>query len=191
MPTRQVTTTLKDAEGVEHQYSCATFPAGEGADLLLEIGEILSGPLGHAAAILFGGDEKTGEMDLSALPDALQDIPKIIIAKGGSKLIQRILFMCRRESEDEKGKTYTDHLRSVDTFNHVYAGNYLEMFRAVYWVLVEVNFGPFFAVNMTQLTGLWSKLASFTQIEPTPGEAKKSEPKKTHGKRRARSAKTR
>lgn len=177
MPTRQFKTTLKDAEGIEHLYSCASFPSGESADLFLEVMEIVSGPIGHALVILFGGNEETGEMDFSGLPAAFQEIPKMIVAKGGSKLIKRILSNCRRDSgeKDQQGKDIWHHLNNDADFNNVYAGNLMEMFEAVYWVIAEVNYRPFFAVNMIKLSELWNRLGNFTLTEPIPSETKKSE----------------
>lgn len=178
MPTRQFKTTLKDADGVEHEYSCASFPSGESIDLFLEITEIVSGPIGHALTIVFGGAEDSEEMNLSAVPDALRDIPRMIIAKGGSKLIQRILSKCRRDSgeKDQRGKEIWHSLGNESDFDQVYAGNLLEAAEAVKWVVTEVNYRPFFAVNMTKLSGLLDQLGNFTQTEQIPSDTKRTEP---------------
>lgn len=178
MPTRQFKTTLKDADGVEHAYSCASFPSGESIDLFLEITEIVSGPIGHALTIVFGGAEDSEEMNLSAVPDALRDIPRMIIAKGGSKLIQRILSKCRRNraEKDPRGKDIWDNLGNESDFDQVYAGNLLEAAEAVKWVVTEVNYRPFFAVNMKKLSGLLEQLGSFTQTEPISSDTTRTEP---------------
>jgi hypothetical protein len=175
MPTRQFKTTLKDAEGVEHAYSCASFKTKKSADLFLEIMEIVSGPIGNAISIVFSGE---GEPDFSALPGALREIPQMIVAKGGSGFIQRILSNCRRDSgeKDNAGKEIWHHLDKDLDFDNVYAGNLLEMFAAVHWVVTEVNYGPFFAVNMDSLKGLWKKLQSFIPKELIQGDETRSEP---------------
>jgi len=178
MPTRQFKTTLKDADGVDHAYSCASFPTKKSGNLLLEIVEIVSGPIGNAVSMLFNGRDNEDGPNLSDLPVALRDIPQMILAKGGMDFIQRILSNCRRNSntKDNAGKEVWHHLNNDADFDNVYAGNLKEMFEAVYWVVIGVNYGPFFAVNTEELSGLWNELRSFIRTGQIPTDETTIEP---------------
>lgn len=159
---KQHNTVITDAEGVEHEYTTIAFPAGEGADLLLEITEILGGPMSRIGLGLMSLSQEGGES--KGLPEALTELPRMIAQKGGQKLIRRILRTTKRKDGKDWQSLGTDHL-----FDSVYASNYIEMFQAIGWV-VQVNFLPFLTGNSTGLKGLLSWLSQWLPISPIPSE---------------------
>jgi len=160
----QFNTTISDSEGQEHEYMTVAFPTSEGTDLLLTLGQIVGGPFGYAIKSMFslsGSDEMDLDVDLSQLPTIIERIPQMLVKEGGSKLIQKILSKTRRCNGDGKWVA----LKEQRHFDSVYASNYVEMFKAIAWVL-EVNFAPFSQDGSPSWKGLWTKLTSLIPITP-------------------------
>ena len=149
------------------------FPSSEGMDLLLTLGQIIGGPLGYMIQSIFSLSEAESEsdfdLDLSQLPSIIEKIPQVLAEKGGSKLIMQILSKTKRCN----GQDQWHNLREQKHFDAIYASNYLEMFKALAWVL-EVNFAPFSEGNTPSWKGLWSKLSSIVPITQTENQTLRS-----------------
>lgn len=162
----QHNTTLMDSQGNDIEYMTVAFPTSEGTDLLLTIGQIIGGPVGYMIQSIFSMAESEEEInldiDLSQLPLIIERIPQVLVEKGGSKLIQKILAKTKRCN----GEGTWQALKEQRHFDAVFASNYLEMFRALLWVL-EVNFAPFSTDGTPSWKGLWSRLSSIIPITPT------------------------
>lgn len=169
----QHNTTLDDSQGNEVQYMTVAFPTSEGTDLLLTIGQIVGGPVGYMIQSFFSmaesGEDMEVDFDLSQLPEIVERIPRLLVEKGGSKLIQKILAKTKRCN----GEGNWQALKEQRHFDSIYASNYLEMFKALLWVL-EVNFAPFSTDGTPSWKGLWSRLNSIIPITPTENLTPKS-----------------
>jgi hypothetical protein len=157
----QHTTTIPDAAGTPHEYITTAFPTSKGYDLLLEIADISSGPVGAAISTFIAMAGAEGDtVEIPDLTQAVQSIPRVLAAKGGSAFLLRLLRNTNRENE--KGEMLP--LREKVNFDVAYASNYLELFRAVAWV-VEVNFAPFSADGSPSWKGPWKQLEPYIPLK--------------------------
>lgn len=169
----QYNTTIKDAEGIDHEYMTVSYPSSEGMDLILTIGQILGGPIGYFIETIFSlgveDDNAETDIDLSQLPQMIEKIPNMLLEKGGYRLFMRILSKTKRCREGDAW----DALKEQRFFDAIYASNYIELFEAIGWVL-KVNFAPFSQDGTRNWKGLWEKLQSFIPISPNMNPTTKS-----------------
>jgi hypothetical protein len=162
--------TLADRHGEEHAYQCTEHPTDEGFDLQLDLAEILA----TVPSVVLAGLEAMESLDTpddakpgnapappvfnpAALGGAVAAIPQAIAKAGGHRLLVRILKHTKRQAVD---KGTFQPLSSELQRDEAYAGNYAELYRAV-WEVVKANFDPFSMVNTDDLKEAWQKLQSW------------------------------
>jgi hypothetical protein len=186
-------TKIADCRGDEHAYNTDPFPGSESWTLMLEVLEVLGGPVGTVLQTVLlmlqqavrDGKNPEGlqlaDVDLSGIniPEMMQQAPGILLEKGGPDFLRRILARTRRCSvagKKAENKDFED-VGDLGVFDRVYAGNIWEAGQAALWAMGE-NWAPFSADGTRSWTGLLTLLGS-----DTPGTPKTSQAK-TRGKRR-------
>jgi hypothetical protein len=166
--------TLADREGMEHAYQCTEHPADEGFDLQLDLAEIMA----TVPPVILAGLEAMESMDSeeaakqgqgptppsfnpATLAGAAAAVPQAIAKAGGSRLVIRILKHTKRQAAE--GSNF-QALSSELQRDEAYAGNYAEMYKAI-WEVVKANFDPFSMVNTDDLKEAWQKLQSWLPSE--------------------------
>lgn len=121
--------TLKDARGSEHKYETVLLPARKGLPLSLSLvkalGEPLMALLGDAGGLgAIAGAPEADDVNLKALGPALKGLDPSVLTQ--------LAF-------DVLSTTIRDGRRLVDQdFDKAYRGNYLELYSAV-WKVVVIN----------------------------------------------------
>ena len=126
--------TLADAKGEPHEYRTILLPARKGIPLSLRLVKALGGPL----MALAGGVGDDEGVDLSSLIPAFKDLDP-------EELTEMAIVLLSNTMRD--GKMLVDR-----TFDKAYAGNYEELYLAV-WEVVKVN-------HMIPLLGTLSEAAA-------------------------------
>lgn len=137
---------INDDFGDPHQYYIVLFPAGTGFKLACRLLRIVGGMLGrswNAVSPMDIGDkvqEVAGVLDSGldgdAIAKALEMLSAQILDEGGDAFLREIL-----------AQTHRDGHKVQQYFDAAYAGNYGELFEAVYQTC-KVNFGPFFKARL-------------------------------------------
>jgi hypothetical protein len=167
------TFSLTDRDGADHQYRCTEHPTDEGFDLQLELAEILATVPSVVLALLEAlegakppddddDDSSPQPSDPLAVSKALRELPRAIIRAGGSKLVIKILKHTERQ-EGAEGTTFVK-LNATIARDNAYAGNYRELYRAL-WEVMKANFDPFSLVNTDALKGAWNAVQSWLPEE--------------------------
>ncbi len=172
-------TTIKGRDGPVKYY---THPLafGEAYTLGLELAGVLTPVLGGAAAGFFGLDQDIDDdtIDLTAATAAIANIPHHLLELGGPEVIRRIFAYTTRVPEGERPQKLKHETNLTKAYT---GGNFLEMFRALWWVL-RVNYGPFgtaAGVDWSELSRKarsWLKEVSSQDSETESSEPRPSEP---------------
>ena len=136
---------LTDRHGEVHEYTMAYHPGDEGLDIVLDLGALLAGPLASMLGLAFGSGKLSLDSELSAEAMAAidwsalgNDLQRHLAAPSSRGLIMRILKHTARDGAP---------LGKARNFGRAYAGNYAELFDAL-WAVVEGNgFLPLDAIS--------------------------------------------
>lgn len=151
MKARDAKTTIDDDFGDAHEYYLVLFPSGQGFRLACRLLRIVGGMLGRSWDAL-------SPMDIG---DKLQEVSGILESKIHGESVAKALEMLATQILDEGGEvfvreilqhTHRDGQKVQAYFDPAFAGNYGELFHAVYWTCKE-NFGPFFKARLGPLFG--------------------------------------
>lgn len=135
---------IKSDEGIEFKYSQKQFGAEKGVELMPVLFEFLGEVGGQLSKSLF--DENQSEaleseslFDLNFNPiaagKAVAKIGTELTKAGNLEFIKSLLSECSRENEDGE-------IEKVEfEFDDIYAGNYGELGR-VLWFVIDFNYGP-------------------------------------------------
>lgn len=145
MPT--TTFTLRDAEGVEHQYEVVHHPATEGQAIMWELVALAAAPLGALIKGLLSGTEPINFRALLDDPEGMTRLGTMIdfgkvggdvktaLASGSMpQLTAKILSRTRRSNEEGR----MVELANRSNFDAAYTGNYAELLKAV-WRVAQAN----------------------------------------------------
>lgn len=147
---------LTDEDGSEHTYVMIQFGAIEGIELAPLVIECLAEPIGNAIQAFMGSrgfmpetqpEETAGDVPESGLSGVLDadfdatlagkavaELARKIAKAGGAKFMLRLFAHTMRDGKKLADKT---------NFDQAYQGNYLELMRAIGWVVVENYAGAF------------------------------------------------
>lgn len=185
-------TKIADCHGDEHTYNTDPFPASESWTLMLEVLQVMGGPVGTVLQTILamlqrmardGGAAEgfsLADVDLGGinLPDMLQKAPGILLEKGGPEFLRRILARTRRcrvaTGKNPSNEDFED-VGEKAMFDRVYAGNIWEAGQAVLWVMGE-NWAPFSPDGTRSWIGLLTLLGSGTP------ETRKTSPARTRSR---------
>lgn len=147
-PTRRFT--LKDSEGVEHEYEIALVPPSQGMAMQFQLMALVVEPLapllgGVASSVMASIDSaapgakiKDIDFDLEALVGAL-DFGAVgatlssVVARIPPSLIRQLIGTAHRDRQSLKGQ---------GAFDAAYQGNYMELYRAVAKIVQLNGFLP-------------------------------------------------
>lgn len=115
------------------KYYVSQFPARRALKLKTKLIKLLAPSLFTAAGNYKGGNILDADLGSDTLGKAVSMLVERLDENDLESLIMELLCMTRRE-----GKEITEQY-----FDMVYAGNFSELYKALYFIL-EVNFGSFF-----------------------------------------------
>ena len=171
----QHTTTLKDADGQPHRYSCTRFGFDKSLDLKLEIVALLGAPGGQIVEALFSG-QGLANFDARTAGEAVAQFGSLLLERGGSAFFAKFLEGVRRECNTGKGDF--EDMGDQGARDAAFAGNHMEAYDALIWRL-GVEYGPFFAAISKGSTGLSARLKSVIPISPVLSGTNRNESENT------------
>ena len=150
-----------------HKYRIRPWGARAGIKFSLEMGTVVGGALGALFGRIGGGKSILDE-DAGNLIGSLETVPQLILNRGGSEFVIRLLVGTERQSEINE-KLWIDVDDPV-LFDDIYAQNYGELL-GLLWKVLDVNYGPFSGASGSKWIAALQRFASMSAPATHPVNA--------------------